>query len=459
MINRLLVINAVGLTRNLLGPHTPELNALAKHVRDLVPPLPAVTTTAQTTLLTGKAPQEHGAVANGWYFRDTAKVMLWQQSNSLVQGDKLWDRIKRLKPGFRTAKMFWWYNMYSTAEFSVTPRPLYRSDGRKMPGSYAFPASLNDELEAKLGKFPLFKFWGPLTDITSTRWIADATIHVMDKHQPELVLTYLPHLDYNLQRLGPKQTFNGPKAPGIEFDVMELDAEIGKLRACAARHGYEVMVLSEYGIQEVSRPVHINRYLREKGLLKVRIECGEDWFDAGASDAFAVADHQLAHVYVKDPSRVAALAEELAKLPGVARAVHGDDRARLGLKHERSGEIILLSDRDAWFTYYFWLDDAKAPDYARTVDIHQKPGYDPVELFMVPGGKAKAGWTLLKRKLGFRALLDVIPLDATLVKGSHGVPTVDPADGPCLLSTVPLGDPYPLRMQDWAGMVEKMMTE
>ncbi|MCM8536175.1 MAG: alkaline phosphatase family protein [Lentisphaeraceae bacterium] len=448
-MKKLLLINAVGLAEELISEKTPNL----KHYYDqnnqyLKPPCPAVTCTSQATLMTGKTPQEHGIVANGWYFRDLAQVWLWRQTNQLIHGDKFWDKIKKEKPDFKTAKMFWWYNMYSSADMSVTPRPIYRSDGSKYPGSYSHPASLNDDLEKEIGKFPLFDFWGPMTSIKSTQWIADSSIHVMNKDNPDLCLVYLPHLDYNLQRVGPNH-------PSIETDMIELDGVIGDLRKCAEKNDYDVMILSEYGIMEVDKPIHINRALRKNGFIEVRMEVGEEHFDAGASKAFAVADHQLAHVYVQNPADIAKVVKVLEKLDGIDEVLVGDEREKVQLNHPRSGEIVCLAKKNAWFTYYYWLNDQLAPDYARCVDIHQKPGYDPVELFMIPGGKPKAAWTVLKKKLGFRYLLDVIPLDANLVKGSHGVMTEKECQGPLLISNIKLeNSEQTLPMENFSSLVE-----
>ena len=448
-MNKLLIINAVGLTEDLISDSTPNLKFYYDQNKQyLTPPVPAVTCTSQATLLTGKTPQEHGIVANGWYFRDLAQVWLWRQTNQLIDGEKIWDKIKKKNHKFKCAKMFWWYNMYSTADISATPRPIYRGDGSKYPGSYTFPPELNDELERELGIFPLFDFWGPMTSIKSTQWIADSSIHVMNKDKPELCLVYLPHLDYNLQRVGPHH-------PSIKKDMEELDKVIGDLRMCANSNGYEVMILSEYGIQEVDTPIHINKALRKEKMIEVRKECGEDHFDAGASKAFAVADHQLAHVYVRDPKDIDKTVKILEKLEGIDQILVGDEREKVQLNHSRSGEIVCLAKKNAWFTYYYWLDDNAAPDYARCVDIHRKPGYDPVELFMIPGGKLKAAKSVLKKKLGFRYLMDVIPLDANLVKGSHGVLTEKLSEGPLLISSVNLRNAdKPLPMEDFSSIVE-----
>lgn len=429
------VLNVVGLAPRFIGEATPNLKRLADRgaMRPLGTVTPAVTCSAQTTFLTGLMPRDHGIVANGWYFRDLAEIWFWRQSNHLVSGEYVWDAARKRDPGFTAANMFWWYNMYSSADIGVTPRPLYLADGRKIPDCYAAPSDLRDELTGKFGSFPLFTFWGPATDTSSSQWIADATRHVRATRKPTLTLCYLPHLDYNLQRLGPND-------PAIATDLREVDAICGELIEDAERSGARILVLSEYGITPVSRPVHINRALREAGLIQVREELGRELLDPGASAAFAVADHQLAHIYLGDAGRLGEVKALVEALPGVERVLDEDGKRAFGLDHPRSGELVALSDADAWFTYYYWLDDDRAPDFARTVEIHRKPGYDPVELFVDPRfalPKAAVGWRLLKRKLGFRALLDVIPLNAGLVKGSHGRLTDSTEDGPVLLTSEP----------------------
>ncbi len=446
-MNKTLVILVVGLSPALIGRHTPNIQRLIARggMRPLKTVTPAVTCTAQSTLVTGLLPCEHGAVANGWYFRDLSEVWFWRQSNHLIAGEKIWEAGRRLNPDFTTAKMFWWYNMYASADWSATPRPMYPADGRKIPDHYAFPAELHDELDQRFGQFPLFKFWGPATDITSSEWIARATQQVIDTRNPTLALTYLPHLDYNLQRLGPDLTH-----PRLIKDLEQIDAVCGELIEACDREGRGVLIVSEYGITPVTNAIHINRALREAGLIRVRVEeHGREQLDAGASDAFAVADHQLAHVYVR-PGTIAV--EEvkalIAKLDGVETVLDEDGKRAHGLEHARSGELVAISQADRWFSYYYWLDDAKAPDYARTVDIHRKPGYDPVELFIDPEIRwpmLAVAWRLGRRKLGMRSLLDVISLnDTKLVKGSHGRVTDDPNHGPLVISSrqdlLPEGD-------------------
>jgi predicted AlkP superfamily pyrophosphatase or phosphodiesterase len=254
----------------------------------------------------------------------------------------------------------------------------------------------------------------------------------MDRHHPDLTLVYVPHLDYDLQR-------HGPSSPQAAAAAAELDVTLGTLLDAATARDATVVVLSEYGITDVSRPVDINRLLRAEGLLEVYTQAGMEYLDPWRSRAFAVADHQIAHVYVRDPADIPAVAKLCAALPGVAEVLDAGAQAGHGLDHARSGELVLVAEPDAWFTYYYWLDDAAAPDFARLVEIHRKPGYDPAELFFDPAGpgaaKGRAAVALLRKKTGMRYLMSVVGLDAgaRAVRGSHGRLPTDPRDAPVLI--------------------------
>ncbi len=438
------VILVVGLNRSLISDATPHLQRFSRGgcVRRLRPVLPAVTCSVQSSMLTGLPPAGHGVVGNGWYDRVLAEVQFWKQSNHLVGGEKVWDAARRRDPTVRCAQLFWWYNMYAAVDYAVTPRPCYKADGRKIPDCHTQPADLRDRLTQRLGPFPLFQFWGPGATIQSSRWIADAARLVYDWHRPTLNLVYLPHLDYSLQK-------HGPDHPQVTRAAAEVDAVAGELINSFQADGVRVMVLSEYGIEAVDSAVAVNRVLREHGLLQVREEQGRELLDAGGSAAFAVADHQVAHVYVRSADSIPAVAEWCRGIPGVEQVLAGPDRAAAGLDHPRCGELVLVAERRRWFSYDYWQDDRRAPDFARTVDIHRKPGYDPLELFIDPALRWPAwsiGWRLLRRRLGMRTLLDVIPLNTTLVRGSHG--RVDlPVDLQPLLITThdrgTAGDPLP----------------
>ncbi|HEY2246528.1 MAG TPA: nucleotide pyrophosphatase/phosphodiesterase family protein [Bradyrhizobium sp.] len=433
----MLAMIVVGLTPRHLGPLTPRLSALAREggMAKLDTVTPAVTCSVQATFMTGTPPRDHGIVGNGWLFRDQMEVLLWRQSNRLVGGEKIWEAGKRRDGRFTCANMFWWYNMASRHDWGATPRPIYKADGRKLPDCYTVPGELRERLTERLGPFPLFQFWGPATTIASTRWIADATRLVMAEHDPTLTLAYLPHLDYDLQRFGPDAWH-----PSVRQSLIDIDTVAGDLADSARASGRSVVVLSEYGITAVDRPVHINRALRDAGLLAVREEDGGELLDPMTSRAFALSDHQIAHIYVADPALLPKVRSLVEGLPGVENVYGGDERKAIGLDHARSGELIAMADARSWFTYYYWKDDRRAPDFARTVEIHRKPGYDPVELFLDPAiamPKAAIGKRLLLRKLGFRSLMDVIPLDASLVGGSHGRLNDNAEDGPLVIADRP----------------------
>jgi predicted AlkP superfamily pyrophosphatase or phosphodiesterase len=449
------VLNVVGLTPALIGEWSPHLRAFrnAGAMRPLQPVLPALTCPVQASMLTGLTPggrngePGHGVVGNGWYNREYGEIHFWKQSNRLVYGEKVWETARKRDPSITTANMFWWFNMHSTAEVSVTPRPIYKADGRKIPDIYTEPAELRPELQERLGRFPLFNFWGPGADLRSSRWIVEASMFVWERHRPTLMLVYLPHLDYDLQRFGVE-----PGDARLQAAVREVDAVAGRLLDFFRERDVRTIILSEYGIEPVSDAVHVNRLLREDGGLRVREEDGGELLDAGASRAFAVADHQVAHVYVRDPGDVPRYASFLRSAHGVELALERDQLRQRGLDHERSGDIVLVAEKGRWFSYHYWLDDAHAPDFARTVDIHRKPGYDPLELFMDPAIRSprlRIARKLLAKNLGLRTLMDVVPLDTKLVRGSHGravelpqfpQPTADDSErGPLLMTARPLG--------------------
>jgi len=428
---RLAVLNIVGLSKSLLGEHTPGLVKFAESngLQSYSPAFPAVTCTAQSSILTGKSPADHGIVANGWYDRESAEVRFWKQSNHIVHGEKIWDTLRREIPGFTCAKLFWWYNMHSSADYTITPRPLYPADGRKVFDIHTQPMGMREELKYDLGEFPFPSFWGPAAGIPSSEWIAASAQWVEEKHSPSLSLVYLPHLDYSLQK-------DGPDAPNIPGELAKIDKVASDLIAFYETRGVKVVVLSEYGISPVNRPVHLNRLFRERGWLSIKNELGRETLDYGGCRAFAVADHQVAHIYVNDPSILEEVHQLLSETKGIDEIRTPQEIWGAGIGTERAGDFIAIAAADAWFTYYYWNDDSLAPDFARTIDIHRKPGYDPCELFIDPAirfAKLKIAKFLLKKKLSIRGLLDVIPLDASLVKGSHGRNNVPEDERPVLI--------------------------
>jgi predicted AlkP superfamily pyrophosphatase or phosphodiesterase len=347
-------------------------------------------------MLTGKMPNEHGIVGNGWYDRNYSEVRFWQQSNHLISGELLYQ-------GIDTAKMFWWFNQHSHVNYSATPKPHYGCDGSKV---FDIIDDTGCQLVKHLGPFPFFSFWGPNAGLPASDWIARATAKVLREKKPQLTLCYLPHLDYDFQRFS---------KPNLER-VAEVDRCASMVINAAQDIGAIPIIVSEYGLVPVSRPVSINRILRRAGMLTVRQGPFGEMLIPGDCRAFAVADHQVAHVYVNDPGALHEVRELLIKQPGIQSVVHPEE---LQLEHTRSGDWIALAQNDSWFTYYYWNDDKLAPDFARTVDIHRKPGYDPCELFIT--SKYRAMFRLAQKKLGLRMKMDVIPLDPSLVGGSHGL--------------------------------------
>ena len=421
-MKRIAVLNVVGLTRSVIE-EMPRFKKWSREreVANFKPAFPAVTCTAQSSYLTGKSVSEHGIVGNGWYDREDAEVKFWKQSNHLVKGEKVWEAA-----GVRCAKMFWWYNMYSSADFAATPRPLYPADGRKFFDIHTQPMGMREEIKADLGDFPFPSFWGPKAGIKSSNWIAKSARWIEEKESPSLNLVYLPHLDYGLQKYG-------PGSPEMLIEYEAIDKVTCDLIDFLEKREIEVLALSEYGISKVSKSIHLNRVFRKKGWIQVKHELGLESLDCGSSKAFAVADHQVAHVYVNDASIAEEVREVVLGTDGVEEIREGCDLWGKGIGADRGGDFVAVSKEDAWFTYYYWEDDSKAPDFARCIDIHRKPGYDPVELFLDPKIKfpiVKIAGFLAKKKLGFRGLMDVIPLDANLVKGSHGRDNVSPQEQP-----------------------------
>ncbi|HEV3438785.1 MAG TPA: nucleotide pyrophosphatase/phosphodiesterase family protein [Gemmata sp.] len=444
----IVLINAVGLTPRLLE-HAPRLKAIADSgwVANMPEVLPAVTCTAQATILTGKLPHEHGVVANGWLYRSTNEVRFWQQSNRLIQAEPLYATAQlRAKTRFqplKIAKLFWWFNQGAAVDISVTPKPHYGVDGNKVFGIAGQPQNVPENLVRELGSFPFASFWGPMAGKPSTDWIAAAAALVLRDHTPDLTLVYLPHLDYDPQRFG---------VAGCDMSriARELDDSCAPLLDAAIAIGAKVWIVSEYSHCDVTRPVYLNRFLRTAGFLEVRKGPFGEQLDLFSSRAFAVCDHQLAHVYVPNVDDISLIRDTLKPVPGVARVLCGPEREAFHLNHSRSGEIVLLAEPDAWFAYPFWIEDRLAPDYARAVAIHHKPGFDPCELFFDPElwfPKLHAARRLIQKKLGFRMTMDVVPLDGSIVRGSHGLAAVDPLDRPILIGhgrspgvTVPMID-------------------
>ncbi|MDQ7780792.1 MAG: alkaline phosphatase family protein [Planctomycetota bacterium] len=397
----IVVINVPGLSPSFIQAakqKMPAFNELAAKGAQL--PLrsvfPAVTCPMHATMTTGLPPGEHGIVANGFFDRDTVSVDFWQQSHRLVQGWRFWRAAKKKMPDLNVAVLFWQNIMYSDCDIYLTPAPIHAASGQTVQDCYSKPRDLYAKLVGALGPFQLHWYWGPMVSVQGSLWIADATRWVLENCAPHIVLTYIPQLDYTLQR-------HGLKAPQALVDAGKVDALIGELVRAVSARGGTAIVVSDYGISNVSGAVRLNAELRKAGLLEIREVAGREYLDLGTSKAFAVVDHQAAHVYCTPQEAAADVGAFLRGVPGVEKVLVGDEKRSLQLDHPRAGEVVAIAAPDKWFAYDWWEDEGRAPDFARTVDIHRKPGFDPLELFADPQTRRLA-------------------TDHSVVKGSHGRP-------------------------------------
>ncbi|QDS99656.1 Type I phosphodiesterase / nucleotide pyrophosphatase [Adhaeretor mobilis] len=378
--------------------------------------LPAVTCPVQANMTTGTPPSEHGVVANGFYWRESdspkrGTVEMWTAANDCIERPQLWDVLHEQDSQLTSAVWFPLHSKQCGADYVCTPAPIHNPDGSESLWCYTKPEALYGELRDEFGHFPLHHFWGPTAGIASTAWIVSSAIHAAKQYKPNLFYVYVPHLDYAAQK-------HGPDSEQAIAALGELDNEIGRLvEGFADAYSHENplwLVASEYVITPVNNVSYPNRALREAGLLKVCDSEHGGVIDYAASDAWALVDHQFSHVFLSESADQDHIAELLRSLSGVADVFAPAERAEYDLNHQRSGDLVVVSHPDSWQAYYWWDDDEKAPTFARTVDIHRKPGYDPVELF-------------------FDAEKKCIPLDATLVKGSHGAPAMEDAQRGVLL--------------------------
>ena len=395
----------------------PNLSRLAADRTSLGPSFPCVTCPVQANMTTGVLPSEHGVIANGFYYREKQEVEMWTAWNECILAPQLWDTLHEKRPGTTSAVWFPLHSKGAGADYICTPAPIHNPDGSESLWCYTQPTPLYGELRDQLGHFPLQHFWGPAANIKSSAWIIDSAVIAAQQFKPDFFYIYLPHLDYAAQKLG-------PDSPAALAALAELDDALGRLieglNAAGSREPLW-LVASEYTISPVNHVSYPNRVLREAGLLTVKpAEGGGELIDFATSAAWALVDHQFSHVFVRDAA--ADVVDQVVKLftgrEGFAEVVAGADRKRYDLDHPRSGEVVLVSPADSWQAYYYWLDDDDAPAFARTVDIHRKPGYDPVEMH-------------------FDMATRSIPLDATLVKGSHGAPARHESQRGVILSSQP----------------------
>lgn len=431
-MRRVLLLNVAALSASQIGERTPTLKALAERgaLTPMVPPFGALTCPAHASMSTGLPPAGHGIVGNGWYERAHAKVFNWGRSNHLISGEQIFEAVKRRAPDAKTASLLWRYSAHSAADLKVIERPTYWASGQKTFDFYTEPGDLHGRALKALGPFPFPFFWGPLAGWKSTGWILDLVKLVLREDQPTLTMAYAPFLDYDAQRFGPED----PRA--LEA-LTTLDAGLAALLEVAEASGVDVAVVSDYGFVAVERPIFLNRVLRDAGLLAVHAADNGEMLEPGVSRAFAHCDNQLAHVYVDDPCDLPAVARLLAETPGVARVLDAADQRAEGLSHPRCGDLVCVAERDAWFAYPYWLDEAKAPDFARCIAIFDKPGFDPCELFAPPGfgGKLHLGRRVLQKKMGLAVPFDVVDPDATRVGGARNADRADVQNGAVLLTS------------------------
>ncbi|MGQ9575844.1 MAG: alkaline phosphatase family protein [Thermoguttaceae bacterium] len=403
-------------------PHLRELMA-GGEIAELVPSFPCVTCPVQANMTTGRYPDAHGVVANGFYWRERHEVQMWTAPNECIEKPQIWDLLSHHGLGLSSAVWFPLHAKGCEADYVCTPAPIHNPDGSESLWCYTRPVELYGTLRDRLGHFPLVHFWGPMANVKSTAWILQSAVYAAQTWRPNFFYIYVPHLDYDAQRYG-------PDSPQAQWAVGDLDRLLGRItRELRDAYGEEPLwiVAGEYAIVPVDHVVYPNRLLREAGLLAVREQPDGEHLDLQASKAWALVDHQFSHVFVADGDEgtIARVAGLFRSQPGIAEVLVGDQRGRYHLDHPRSGEVILVSTPDSWQAYYWWFAEERAPTFARRVDIHRKPGYDPLELHFDVATKS-------------------IPLDPGLIKGSHGAPAVDPSQRSVIVSSVPGVLPGPI---------------
>ena len=418
MARRLLVIQVAGLGQALLVAHHGGEGLAGLRFRAAHSVFPALTCPVQASFRTAAPPSAHGMVCNGWYSRQLRRPLFWEQSSALVEGPRIWDELRAA--GKAVGLLFWQQSLGEDVDVLLSPAPIHKHHGGMIDAVYSRPAGLYDELCRRVGRrFKLRHYWGPLASEHASRWIAQATAELMAMPDvaPDLLLTYLPHLDYSLLRLG-------PSGRGVDGELAALALHLESLCERAEATGYDVVVFGDYAFADVDRPLYPNRALREAGLLQARQVRGMLYPDLHASRALAVADHEVALVYVRDATACGAAAERLAAMAGVDEVLTGEALADRGIAHPSCGELVLVAEPGAWFAYPWWTDRREQPDYATHVDIHNKPGFDPCELFW--------GWPNPF----------ATSTDAAKIGGSHG--RVGPGREAAWAATCGLGEPSDL---------------
>jgi predicted AlkP superfamily pyrophosphatase or phosphodiesterase len=402
MIEHVIVIDIVGLEeKHLNSKLLPTISALAEKGESskMKPVFPAVTSTVQTSFLSGEYPNRHGIISNGFMERNTYNVLFWEQYNSLVQVPRIWDFIKSKNINFKTAVLFWQNTLYANSDIIITPKPIHLENEMKM-WCYSKPVGYYEEIMKHIGEFDLSSYWGPLASSLSSEWITKAAQYTIEKSRPNFMFTYIPHIDYSAQRFG-------KESKQVSDDLVLADSIVEKIidstKKSKTYEKTQFIIFSEYSFNNVNCAIPINIILRNNGLLNVRKIGDKEYVDFEFSQAFAVVDHQIANIYLKSPQDKKRIVSILKKISDIDIIITGVEKKFFNIDHERAGDIIVVANRDKWFSYYWWYDENMAPSFTRMVDIHRKPGYDPLELFFDPKKRS-------------------IPFDTVLLKASHGRP-------------------------------------
>ncbi|MBL7076152.1 MAG: alkaline phosphatase family protein [Kiritimatiellae bacterium] len=361
---KMLVVQVAALGWELVQRHGLELPGLTFQPTASI--FPALTCPVQATIRTAALPAEHGMHCNGVYDRRLRKPFFWEQSAAQVSGSRIWDDFRT--GGGTVGMLFWQQSLGERVDWVLSPAPIHRHHGGMIQDCAGRPDTLYPRLRKALKRpFNLMRYWGPLASPDSSQWIAEATASLMAcPAAPHLLMTYLPALDYDLQRYGPSD-------PRCGKAWRQTVKQLTLLANAAARHGYELTMYGDYAIADCpGGALYPNRILREAGLLTVRPVKRMAYLDAFHTPAFAMVDHEIAHVYATSDAHRAAAADVLRTAPGISDV------------YETGGngpDLVAVAGEGHWFSYRWWDSPREAPDYAAHVDIHNKPGFDPCELF------------------------------------------------------------------------------
>ena len=408
-MKKLIVLDIVGLSKKQFEKLKPKnISKILENgsYGSFEPSFPAVTCSVQASIFSGTYPSEHGIISNGYYDDLFKKISFWEQPTNLVKKPRIWDLLKKNEPNFFTALLFLQNSLYANSNVVLTPKPLHL-ENKMVMWCYSKPENFYEKITESLGNFDLKSYWGPFSSLKSSNWIINSAKITIQKHSPDLLVTYLPHLDYTSQKFG-------PNSDEFKKSVDELDALIGDFLLFLNQefpNTYEIMILSEYNFNEVNNSVSPNLLLRQHGLLSTRRIEEKDYIDYEFSKAFALVDHQIAHLYIK-PGYLDQV-KSIFNNESVGSILDNNLQKEFKINHPRSGDLILCSNTDSWFNYYWWDDIKHAPDFTFNVDIHRKPGYDPLELFIDFQSKT-------------------ISHDTSLIKGSHGLISKDPMNSPLI---------------------------